>query len=704
MAPRRPARPRAEHDHKAITEAELAAIAPSLYARPALWPDLALPPDARERVHGAPWTAYWALRLGPLADPAGDRALLEPMHGAFEARGDRLGALLAAAAAIETYYYDETELEPLDAWIARLERALRHGSPAWPNAECGAEVMACGSGVLLRQPAHPRLAEWAAQAPRLLPRLAPGPPRLKYAAFVVQYHLWRGDFAASTSVVDALPGVDLSTLRPPEALLWLQGVAAHARFTAGFERGRAAVAEALALIERHGLQAQAYAAHAHGAALALAAHDGDAAARHLDAMRGVLGARSQADQTHYWHMTAGLALLRGEPATAVALARGTLEQSRDVGGPYRSAAHRLSLAGALLAAGDHAGALAEARATMEGAHSIEAALSLFSAGLIASHALDALGQRAEAERWLAESLALGAARDYAITGGWWMPEVVAARVARALAAGIEPRYAQRLARRAGLRCPDPTLEAWPWPLVLHGFGTFAVWRDGEPLAAGGARSPQRPLDLLRALLAHGGVALPVATALEWLWPDADHGLQRKAFDAALLRLRRLLGDDSLLVLDGGQLCVDRTRCWSDVAALASHDGALPAAADRAALLARAEQLLHLVPGPLLDGLDAPWALAGRERARRRFVLALAPIAEHLETQAPREACRLYERALQADPLAESLSRRLIGLQLAQGQRAEALRAWHHCKAMLALHGVALSDESLALARRAGFPL
>lgn len=703
MASRRSARPRAENN-KTIGEADLAAVAPSLYSRPALWPDLVLPADARERAHGAPWTAYWALRLGTLADPAADRALLEQLHAAFETRGDRLGALLATAAAIETYYYDETALEPLDAWIDRLDRALRRSVPPWPNADCGAEVMACGSGIVLRQPSHPRLAEWAAQAPRLLPQLAHGPSRIKYAAFVVQYHLWRGDFAASAVVVDALPGVDLSLLRPLEALLWLQSVAAHARFTAGFERGRAAVAEALALIERHGLGPQAYAAHAHGAALALAAHDAEAATRHLDAMRHTLDGRSQADQTHYWHMSAGLALLRGEPQTAVALARSTLEQSLDIGGPYRSAAHRLSLACALLAAGDHAGALAEARATMEGAHSIDAALSLFSAGLIASHALDALGQHAEAERWLAESLALGAARDYALMGGWWMPEMLAGRIARALGAGIEPRYAQRLARRAKLPCPDPALEAWPWPVVLHGFGRFGVWRDGEALAASGARTPQRPLDLLRALLAHGGVSLPVTTALEWLWPDADHEQQRKAFDAALLRLRRLLGDDSLLVLDGGLLLLDRTRCWSDVAALTEMEASVPAGADKTALLAHADRLLHLVPGPLLDGLDAPWALAERERARRRFVLALAPIAERLEAQAPREACRLYERALQADPLAESLSRRLIAAQLAQGQRAEALRAWHHCKAMLSLHGAALSDESLALARQAGFPL
>jgi DNA-binding SARP family transcriptional activator len=249
-------------------------------------------------------------------------------------------------------------------------------------------------------------------------------------------------------------------------------------------------------------------------------------------------------------------------------------------------------------------------------------------------------------------------------------------------------------------CPAPTLEAWPWPLQVRGFGEFGVWRDGVALTAGGARVPQRPLDLLRALLAHGGASVPVAIVLDWLWPDADFDQQRKSFDAALLRLRRMLGDDSLLVLDGGLLLLDRTRAWTDVAALDEGAWEPAAGADAAVLQAQAERLLHLARAPLLDGLDAPWVLGARERTRRRFVLALGRIAESLEAIAPAPACRLYERALQADPLAESLARRLIRAQVARGERAEALRAWHHCKAMLALHGAAPSGETMAVVREA----
>jgi two-component SAPR family response regulator len=292
-----------------------------------------------------------------------------------------------------------------------------------------------------------------------------------------------------------------------------------------------------------------------------------------------------------------------------------------------------------------------------------------------------------------------------LTGGWWVPDIVAERMARAIGAGIEPAYARRFARRAALRCPDPTLEAWPWHLSLRGFGEFSLRLDDASWAADGARLPQRPLDLLRLLLAHGGVSVAVATALDALWPEADREQQRKAFDAALLRLRRGLGDDTLLQLEGGRLHLDRERCWSDVAALDASDWSVaPHGDDAPALIALSQRLLHLVRAPLLDGLDTPWAMAARERARRRFVLALAPIAERLEAVAPADAARLYERALQADPLAESLARRLIALHLARGERTEALRAWQQCKAMLALHGAPPAPATLALVREAALLL
>lgn len=681
-----------------MAEAELAAISPTLFAHPALWHDLRLPAHAGAGAAQAPWSAYWSVRLGPLADFDAARGTLEAAHAAFATTGDRLGCALACAAALETYYFDEVELAPMDAWIERLDAALDGDTPPWPNPECGAEVMACTSALLLRQPAHPRIAQWVADAPRALPKMALVPSRVKYAAAAAHFHLWRGEFGPAAVIFDSLPGIDLSLLRPREALIWLEGLAAFCRFTAQLPRGREAVRQALALLETHALDSERYGVNALGVTLEIAALDADAAQRRLDEMRLTLDERSQSEQTSYWVFSSGLALLRGEPGTALALARSAWQQALTGGGPYRSATVRLTLATALLASGKAGEAVDEAREARAAAAEIQATLTEFSATLLLSEALEGAGRRDEADRALAEALATGARHDYAITSGWWRPRAVGERLARALEAGIEPAYAERWARRARIPCPDRTLAAWPWPLRVHGFGPLRIVRDGVEATG----LPQRPLDLLRALLAHGGAELPVATALEWLWPDTDAEQQRKAFDAALLRLRRALGDDGLFVLDGGRLQIDRERVYTDVGAMAEQRWAPPPGADAQTLATLGQRLVDLAPGPLLDGSTAPWALAARERARRRFIAMLGGIAQALEALDGARACQLYERALDADPLAEALARRLIRVHLTRGERAEALRAWHHCKAMLALHGAAPAAETTTLAREAGF--
>ena len=132
--------------------------------------------------------------------------------------------------------------------------------------------------------------------------------------------------------------------------------------------------------------------------------------------------------------------------------------------------------------------------------------------------------------------ALGARRDFAVTACWWLPEVMAEVAQAALAREIEPAYVRRFVRRHSLPGSDPAQADWPWPLVLRAFGAFEARLHDEPLARVGGKTAQRPLDLLRALLAQGAGGLPVSTAMRWLWPEADAAAQRKSFDVALLRL------------------------------------------------------------------------------------------------------------------------------------------------------------------------
>jgi LuxR family transcriptional regulator, maltose regulon positive regulatory protein len=692
----------------APTEQELCMATPGLLAQPALWPQLRLPRVTAASAAHAPWACYWATRTDPTLGIAPSRVLLEAALATFEQQGERTGALLCLAAIIESFYVDEAVLDPLDAWIARLGGLLpaSDGPPAWASEELEARVLACGVGILLRNPSHPLLAHWAERGATLVRQLKPGAGRLKLATFLAQYHLWRGEFGRASLIVEALPGLDMRGLLPGEALVWLETLATYARYAAQPERGRQAIDSALQLVRKHGLSEHEYALHAHGAALALAARDESAAQTHLNAMRPVLDREPQADQTHYWHFHAGLALLRGDAARAVELARAALSNSQEIGGPYRTATHALSLGQALLETGEPLAALAHFELALAAAQAIDAGLLLFTARLMRASAFIDLGREADALAELGPAMVEGARRGFRTTAVWWLPVRMAELARMALAHDIEPAYLRRFIRQHGLPGPDAAFEAWPWPLVLRGFGEFEALLDDVCLSRSTGKTAQRPLDLLRALLAHGDSPLPVGTILDWLWPDGEPDAQRKAFDVALLRLRRMLGAAHLVRLEGGRLSLDPRWVWSDVSALHALMQRIGSArsAPPQALREWARQLLGLVRGPFLAGEEAFWIEAARQRYRQRFVITVSQLAAQLEPVDAGASAQLYERALDLEPLAESLSRQLMRLQARRGEHAEALRAWRGCCAMLAVAaGIGPSAETRRLAAELGLP-
>jgi len=686
-----------------LTEHELAASSLTLLAQPALWPALRL--DHGDAAQDWPWTTYWSTRLDATLQVEQARSRFEASFAAFAARDDRAGELLCIAAIIESFYVEEGPLDPLDRWIKALGERLP-ADDHWPSDEVEATVIASGVAIRLRNPSHPLLAAWATRGASLMRRLKPGAARLKLASFLAQYHLWRGEFARCGLIVDAMPGLALHGTLPGEALVWLDAVANYARYTAQHQRAREAIDAALHLVRAHGLRQRAYALHAYGASVALAAHDLTRAQTHVEAMRPLLEGATQADQTHYWHYLAGLTLLRGDTTGAIELARTALHNSSEIGGPTRMATHALSLGQALLRSGDDTAALECFYSALETARQMDAALLSFTASLMSSACLLHLGRTADATQALRSAWSEGARRDFRITAVWWLPEVVGETAQAAIERGIETPYVRRFVRLHGLAGTDPALADWPWPLVLRSFGEFQVVVGEQVLTRQAGKTAQRPLDLLRALLAYGTTPLPVATAMDWLWPDADPGAQRKSFDVALLRLRRTLGDGKLLRLESGKLSLHERWCWSDVAALhrlLHHiDSATAATLERLQDLAR--RLLDLMRGPFLAAEDADWAAAARSRYSRRFVLAASHLAALIEPLDTLAAIELYERALDAEPLAESLSRRLIRLHATRGDHAEALRAWQACCTMLRLAGgLGPSRETRALAKELGLP-
>lgn len=266
-------------------------------------------------------------------------------------------------------------------------------------------------------------------------------------------------------------------------------------------------------------------------------------------------------------------------------------------------------------------------------------------------------------------------------------------------AGLAPR--PRLGAPEGRRLmagswQPPAAAAVPRLRVLA-LGPLRVERDGLPLQHG-SKPPRKPLELLTLLVAHGCRPLDTGTVMDELWPSLDAEAPRAALDMAVMRLRRLLGAADAVLLTEGQVRLNPQTVWSDVAAFESLAEAAAEGSERAPW-----QALSLYQDALLgSGPVGARLLARRQRLAQQLCdLALDAARRLMACNAEAAAARLLQRALACEPLCEPLYRELMRAQLAQGERAEALRTHARCTQLLRTAlAVAPSRATEALAEAA----
>ena len=117
--------------------------------------------------------------------------------------------------------------------------------------------------------------------------------------------------------------------------------------------------------------------------------------------------------------------------------------------------------------------------------------------------------------------------------------------------------------------------------------------------------------------------------------------------------------------------------------------------------ARLRHALARYRGPFLDGESAPWAQACRERLRARFMNMADRLGALLEHEGDwAGAVDGYLHAIDAEPEAEALHRRLMRAYAHLDRRAEALAIYQRCRrSLLSRQGVSPALETQALYRQ-----
>jgi ATP/maltotriose-dependent transcriptional regulator MalT len=487
-------------------------------------------------VEGDAWLQYWLGVSRTPFEPRRSRLHLERALDLFEARGDPTGAYSAWAVGVGSILYEWDDFTRLDAWLDRLER-LRARYPEFPSAAVETRVTAnLFYALVFRRPQDPALPAVADRALALSRAHGDAARRMLTAAMLANYRVWLGDLAAGQAALAELHALARSPDATPLARLTARAQEAFGLWHAGDVAGcRRAVGEGLAVSQETGVRLFDAQLLAQGTQAALLAGD-LAGAETLLARTGEALDRSQSIHASQYHfLAARLAHLRGEPALALEHAR----RARDLvsGAVFPEAWHHVALAHIHHDLGDAVAADAALAAARRMAGLLGSAMLDFMCGLAeAAIALDR-GHREAGLRALGAALATGRSRGYVATP-CWLPAVMARLAAAALEAGLEPAYVQALVRRHRL-LPDPPpvdIAAWPWAVAITTLGPFRLERDGAPVPFG-RKVQQRPLDLLKALIALGGREVPEAALADALWPDAQGDTALQALATTLHRLR-----------------------------------------------------------------------------------------------------------------------------------------------------------------------
>jgi len=656
----------------------------------AQWVD-ALPKEAQQQ---HPWTLYWLAVSRVSISPRESRLLYERAHELFREQSEHRGALLACSGAMDAILYELDDFSLLDRWIEEAERLLREHPDALSGALEARVASSLAVSMFVRQPHHPEIESRTERAYALSEQQSDPNLRLAVGQRVALGIMWAGHYPKAWQIIQGMHTLVRHHDVSPFALGMLNLTeATYFMLTAQGAECLEAVREGLEIERAAGVHVLTHQLLAYGAGGALASGDVASAEKLLEQSAALPGARGRFDACLHHLFSTWLALLKRDSVRAAQQQRLAVTAAIELGSPHFEALSRMAAAHVLFEGGDTRAALAHFQQVYDIARRIRNHLLEFTGLLMYAYVALESGRRPRSGlRALKFALETGKPRNL-LAFLLWRPDMLARLCSHALEAGIEREFVSVLiqARGLALDASQLGLTDWPWPIRVQTLGRFRLLRGGVPVTFSG-KAQRRPLDLLRALIAHGGREVAVERITEALWPRIDGDSAHRSFTTTLHRLRKLLGEDRALLLSEGKLSLDGRYAWVDAWALEQATARIEQALrrpreslDRAELARLSERIIELYAGPFLaNEPDEPWSLPARDRLRQRFVRAVVEACRHLQQSGePERAASLLERALEADSVSESLYRHLMLCYAQLGRHAEAVETYNRCRQTLA---------------------
>lgn len=661
------------------------ALAPRLIAQ-GRWQTLlgwiqSLPEDV---VTNEPWLQYWSGCARVQIEVPQARDSFAAAFDGFLRVGSSLGQMLAAAWVIRTYYFEYNNFQPMDHWVAEIDRLLA-GSPAFPDAASEMNVL---SALMLaftyRLPAHRLKDKTVSQLTKLLDSDADMNLKSSAATALIVHHTVAQELQHARAIVDrSRPLMDHAAVTALNKAWWWVLVGYH------FHRDghKRSAADALEISDRiaseNGLKHTEFLSRMFKTYYACAWRDVPAAKAAIAGLEDTVSESRPMNAAHFYLGSYFIALQTGDAGDACRHAKLAVEACTLLGSPFFYVAWRAQCAPGPALVGNYVLAeqwLDEAWKAGEGNF-----MTRYRATVLQSRAYIAFlrGDRASGLKDLTRSFELGRHDKSWIYGGA-MGDVPVRLINEALDAGIDVSYAQDYTRRFAVLPLRLDIANWPWQVKVYTLGEFRIEIDGNPLSFS-RKAPKKPIALLKAIISFGGKNVAEQKLIDALWSEEHGDAAREAFAVSLHRLRKLLVHPDVAHLSEGLISLDQKKCWVDTWALEHRISSYKHPTD-SVNLDGADPVWQLYRGHFLaEDMESPWSLSMRERLRGQFLRYVSRTGRQQEDAGKLDvAVLLYQKGIEADDLAEELYQGLMRSLDGLGRRAEAMAVFRRLRQTLSV--------------------
>lgn len=638
------------------------------------------------------WLKYYLGICRLPFNPASARLVLEDAFNLFKKKEDPSGVFLSWSGVIDGFIYEMNDFHQLDFWITEFERLVERYKTFPSPAIEGRAVSCMFSALINRCPQHPDIRVWEEKAERILLTTPNKALKMTVGHNLALFYMRTCRTTKAGLLVDAMSKDYESPDAPPlERLTVLRARGIYNFYVSRHAESHKNVEEALKIAADTGIHifdsilygTDIYSAHATG--------DEARAEALLNKMSSLTKSPRLFDHVYYHHMASMVSLLLGDMPRAVEHGKTCVELSEKLGSPFLTYIHLCGYAHALVEA-DPKNAIAHHIARIR-EFGRKANSGLYNYGSLTVEALQSmrLGDDKVFFDCLGKFISIGKATGIRVLP-YLKPSSSIPICAKAIEAGCETKYIKELIRLNGFVPPEamPQCEAWPWQLKIYTLGRFELFcgdNRGDKRIESPPKAQQKPLALLKAIVALGGKDVPMERLSDALWPDADGDTATASLYTTIHRLKKLIQSEEVIIVGDEKVSLDPRLCWTDVSALEyflDKAGEKRNAEDKEGTVAMLEKACRLYKGHFLS-TEPKNGLYARlhERLRAKFAQSLDMAGKCCEESGDHEkALGFYHTGVETDELSEVFYRKLMKTHALLGNRAEAVKLYNRLKRIL----------------------